>query len=109
MPHCRELNSARTTTTYTNPDNLDKDIHTKLYTLLESIHERDRDQIDSNKDSVLKSINTRQIATGQVTDFNAKIQSLQDQLTALGSVERYKERRNYITVFRLFCQLYRWL
>ena len=45
----QELNSARTTTTYTNPDNLDKDIHTKLYTLLESIHERDRDQIDSYK------------------------------------------------------------
>jgi hypothetical protein len=87
----QELNSARTTTTYTNPDNLDKDIHTKLYTLLESIHERDRDQIDSDKDSVLKSINTRQIATGQVTDFNAKIQSLQDQLTALGSVKGTKK------------------
>ena len=63
----KELNSARTTTTYTNPDNFDTDIHTKLYTLLESIHERDRDQIDSDKDSVLKSINTRQIATGQVS------------------------------------------
>ena len=70
---------------------MDKDIHTKLYTLLESIHERDRDQIDSDKDSVLKSINTRQIATGQVTDFNAKIQSLQDQLTALGSVKGTKK------------------
>lgn len=87
----KELNSARTTTTYTNPDNLDKDIHTKLYTLLESIHERDRGQIDSDKDSVLKSINTRQITTGQVTDFNAKIQSLQSQLTSLGSVKGTKK------------------
>ena len=40
---------------------------------------------------MLKSINTRQIATGQVTDFNAKIQSLQDQLTALGSVKGTKK------------------
>ncbi|MFQ9793120.1 MAG: hypothetical protein ACLRX7_07700 [Acutalibacteraceae bacterium] len=65
-----------------------------------------RDQIDSDKDSVLKSINTRQIATGQVTDFNAKL-SLQDQLTALGSAGTKKGE--YITVFRLFCQFYRWL
>lgn len=87
----QELNSSATATTYTNPDNLDKDIHSKLYTLLDSIHERDREQIDSNRDDVLKSINTRQIATGQVTDFNGKIQSIQEQLAALGSVKGTKK------------------
>ena len=86
-----ELNSAKTTTAYTNPDKLDKDIHTRLYTLIDAIQSRSREQIDSNKNAVLKSINTRQIVTGQVTDFNNKIQAVQDRITALGTVKGVKK------------------
>ncbi len=86
----QELNEVGKTAVYTNPENLDKDIHTRLYTLLSAIQERGREQIDSSKEEVLKSMNTRQIATGQVTDFNGKIQSIQNQLAALGTATGVK-------------------
>lgn len=87
----KELNTSKTTTTYTNPDNLDKQIHSKMYSLINAIHNKDKEATNMNKDAVLLSINTRQIATGQVTDFNAKIQSVQDQLTALGTTKGTKK------------------
>lgn len=84
----QELNNS--TTAYTNPDNLDKEIHTRLYTLLTALHARNETQTESGKEAVLKAINTRQIATGQVQNFNDKIQQIQDRLSALGSVKGTK-------------------
>lgn len=87
----QEINNTTTSTAYINPDNLDKQIHTKIYTLIDAMHNRDTVQTNNGKADVLQSVNIRQIATGQVTDFNQKIQSVQNQITALGAAKGTKK------------------
>ncbi len=86
-----ELNDAKTTSAYINPDNLDKQIYIKMYSMIDAIGNRDREQIDSSKDQFLQSVNARQIATDQVADFNEKIQSVQAQITGLGAEKGTKK------------------
>ncbi len=66
-----------------NPDNVDKQIYQKLYTLQTEINDFNLTDITTERDSMLNLINQWQLATGKATTFADRISSLKAEIAAL--------------------------
>lgn len=73
-----------------NPENLDQQVHLHLYDMLMNQNEGNRTGVTEQKQEVLSLINQWQIVTGKVDNFDARIQSLNSQISSLSSVSGSK-------------------
>ncbi|MCI9576466.1 MAG: secretion protein HlyD [Clostridiales bacterium] len=73
-----------------NPENLDQQVHLHLYDMLMNQSEGNRTGVTEQKQEILSLINQWQIVTGKVENFDARIQSLNSQISSLSSVSGSK-------------------
>lgn len=66
-----------------NPENLDQQVHLRLYDMLWSQSEGNADGVEQERQSILSLVNQWQIVTGKVQNFDARIQSLTAQVSSL--------------------------
>lgn len=67
---------------------IEKDIRHNLLEYVESVNSCNFAQVSTLSDNILFNINQRQIITGEVTDFNSQIASLQSELLECESASR---------------------
>lgn len=75
--------SAQTSTA--NPDNVNKQIYQKLYSLRTNVSDFNLSDITKNRDDILNLLNQWQLATGKIEGFSQRISQLQAEIDALGS------------------------
>lgn len=78
-----QMNKSSGNVQLVNPESLTQQIHMDLYELLESNSEGSRNGVQEKKQDVLSLINQWQIVTGKAENFDARIQALNSQITAL--------------------------
>lgn len=68
-----------------NPDNVNKQIYQRLYSMKTNINEFNLSDIQSDRNSVLNLMNQWQLATGKITTFNDRITELKTEIAGLNS------------------------
>ena len=68
-----------------NPDRLEEQVQQEFTTLLRQISEENFSELDAAGSALLKLLNQKQIVTGKTENFNARIQELQAQRSALAA------------------------
>lgn len=68
-----------------NPDNINKQIYQKLYSLKTDINDFSLSDITSDRNDTLNLINQWQLATGKAKTFSSRIQSLKQEISSLTS------------------------
>lgn len=68
-----------------NPDSLNKQITLQLSNLLENVNTQSYDSLSEKREDFLALVNERQIVTNKAKDFEARINTLKEQRSALAS------------------------
>lgn len=66
-------------------DTVNNEINSGLFEFFKNVNNNDITLIDGSVSSLISSINSRQLYTGKVKDFNSEIQDLQSQINSLRS------------------------
>ena len=70
-------------TSAVNPDNVNKQIYQKLYSLKANVNEFSLSDIAANRDDILNLINQWQLATGKIKTFSDRIKAVKSEIAAL--------------------------
>ena len=87
LSQLQALNKVSKKTTI-NPENVSKQIYQKLYSAKNHISDFNLSDILANRDEMLNLMNQWQLATGKITTFSDRIETLKGQITALKALEK---------------------
>lgn len=82
LEQLEDLNKAAGTSAV-NPDNVNKQIYQRLYSLKTSVNDFNLSDVLTNRNDTLNLMNQWQLATGKATTFKTRIQALKDEIASL--------------------------